>query len=397
MKWYNIAKQNVTNIKEEKKYRDVYILDEIGGYGIYAKTFIRELREIDADIINLHIDSAGGSIIDGIAIFNALRAHKAEIHTYVDGIAASIASIIYLAGDVRYIPENAGIFTHLPMVNGIDMPNRKDLQEATESLDQFERVLTNMYVKYTGNDEETVRSWMENETWFWGHEAVQAGFATEVLEQVAMVARLKDLQRYEFSASIPQAAADDNIKKEVSMETSTEVEASEVVASVEETACTEVETVEPAEGELTDAVIADAQEYIEVEEANEDVEVEVSEDAEAEVIAQADHDALRADFAEAALEQEQQRKAAILEVADKFNKDGALNAKVIEALASDVTVEQFKDAVMETLSEAASSIKLVNSSKGEAANKVSELRQQLAECNNPAMKFEIAKKIKEAR
>jgi ATP-dependent protease ClpP protease subunit len=253
MKWYNIKNENKVNIAEQKKYRDVFILDEIGGYGVYARTFIRDLMEVEADVINLHIDSAGGSITDGVAIYNALRAHSAEVHTYVDGIAASIASIIYLAGDERYIPENAGIFTHLPMLAEMDMPNRNDLQEAQDHLAKFEQVLANIYMKHTGADEETVRLWMENDTWFFGQEAVDSGFATQVVDKVAVAAQY-DPKKYKFlEGKHPSLQVDaetktpeqeainmDEVRSEADIEVQDEVVAEEVVTDVVEETASEI-------------------------------------------------------------------------------------------------------------------------------------------------------------
>ena len=196
-KWYNIKENQVQNGGKKKRYADVFVLDEIGGFGVSARQFIQDLAQIDADVINLQIDSPGGSITDGIAIYNFLRSHKAQVDVYINGMAGSIASIVILAGDNVYIPENAFVFTHLPMLSQLQMPNRKDLEEGIESLEKFEDVLANIYIKHTGAREAQVREWMENDTYFFGQDAVDAGFATQVVDKIEMVAQY-DPTQYAF-------------------------------------------------------------------------------------------------------------------------------------------------------------------------------------------------------
>lgn len=374
MKWYAINKENTINIKEEKKYRDVFILDEIGGYGVWAKTFIKDLMNVEADVINLHIDSAGGSITDGVAIYNALRAHSAEVHTYVDGIAASIASIVYLAGDKRYIPENAGIFTHLPMLAEMDMPNRKDLQEAQEHLAKFENVLSGIYMKHTGADEEKVKMWMENDTWFFGQEAVEAGFATDVVDKVAMVAQY-DPTKYDFINSRHPSLQAEQTEKETTME---DVQ----VASEEEVAQEEVVATEEVAVEASVEVEAEAQ----VEELVEDSEVEEAEVEEAE----ADDVEL-----EEEVEAENSRAIELNELAQKYDVNGDLKQAVIDAIISGASVEEFKDQILEVVSARATSKKI--ESKGLEKNELEELRGQLAKLKDPSEKAVIARKIRALR
>jgi ATP-dependent protease ClpP protease subunit len=386
MRWYNIAETEKVDIRKKKKYKDVFILDEIGGYGVYAKNFIRDLSSIDSDVINLHIDSVGGSITDGIAIYNALRGHPAQVDIYINGIAASIASVIILAGDNVYIPENAGVFTHLPMLGAMDYPNRKDLMEAQESLSKFEQLLTNIYVKHTGADEATVKEWMENDTWFFGQEAVDAGFATAVVDKIAMVARLDSLKNYAFYASLPQTEDDEKqeTKQEVTMKEEVEVidSVQEVVAEevVEETSEVLEEVVAEVSAEEVVAEVAEQAEEVSEEVVSEEVEVEIE-------IVEED--------AEEALALEQERKQGILAISQKYNSEGMLDSKVIEALAGDVSVDEFKDIVLDAVVATASSKKLEVNNKEESD--IDGLRKQLASIKDPAEKASIARKIRSLR
>ena len=381
MQWYNISEEEKVDIRKKKKYKDVFILDEIGGYGVYAKNFIRDLSSIDSDVINLHIDSVGGSITDGLAIYNALRGHPAQVDVYINGISASIASIIILAGDNVYIPENAGVFTHLPMLGEMDYPNRKDLVEAQETLAKFEQILANIYMKHTGADEDTVRMWMENDTWFFGQEAVDAGFATEVVEKIAMVARLDKLKNYAFYASIPQQA--DDGKQVTNKEVTTMKEEVEVVDSAEE-------VVEEAVLESSEEVVAEAEvEVVAEAEVAEEVSEEVEVEVEVEEVEELEEEA------EEALAYEAERKQGILALSEKYNTDGLLDSKVIEALAGNVSVDEFKDIVLDAVVATATSKKLEVSNKEESD--IDGLRKQLASIKDPAEKATIARKIRALR
>ena len=375
MKWYAINKENTINIKEEKKYRDVFILDEIGGYGVWAKTFVKDLMNIEADVINLHIDSAGGSITDGVAIYNALRAHSAEVHTYVDGIAASIASVVFLAGDKRYIPENAGVFTHLPMLAEMDMPNRKDLQEAQEHLAKFENVLSGIYMKHTGADEETVKMWMENDTWFFGQEAVEAGFATDVVDKVAVAAHY-DPTKYDFINSRHPSLQAEQTEKEPTMEdvqvaSEEEVVQEEVVATEEVAVEASVEV--EAEAQVEELVEESEVEEVEVEEAEADDGVELEEEVEA----------------------ENSRAIELNELAQKYDVNGDLKQAVIDAIINGVSVDEFKDQILDVVSARATSKKV--ESKNLDKSEIQGLRDQLAKVKDPSEKAVIARKIRALR
>ena len=386
-KWYSVKEDNVLNISEQKKYRDVFILDEIGGYGIYAKNFIRELNQIDADVINVHMDSVGGNITDGIAIYNALRGHKSEIHVHINGIAGSIASIIILAGDKIYIPENAGIFLHLPMYAEMDYPNRQDMTEAIEVLGNFERVLTSTYMKHTGKDEGYIRQLLEAETWLFGQEAVDfIGDQAEVVEKIAMVARMKDLEKYPFSASLPSGDGEqdepevNNMKDEIKAEATEEV----VEASVEATE----EVVEVAE-EVVDSSSPDHEEAVDAI-IDADLEKLAEEESEEEELEEVDAEA---EEAEAVLACEKERVSDIIALAEKYAVDASV---ALQAVKDEVSVDDFKDSLLDVLAKEPTSKKIVSSPEGAKAS-VSELREQLENATDPKQKYLLAKQIKSLR
>jgi len=396
-KWYNIQQTKSSVNKTDKKYYDVFILDEIGGFGVSAREFIQDLSKVEADVINLHIDSVGGSILDGIAMYNYLRAKDSQIDVYIGGLAGSIASIIILAGDNVYIPENGSVFTHLPMLGGIDYPNRKDLENGIEELAKFEQVLSNIYQKHTGASPETVNQWLENDTWFFGQEAVDAGLATELVEKVQMVARLDDVLKTPLFASLPQEVGDklEQIRNEVkpTMETTetTEVEDTEEVESTEETSPTIEAKAEETEvvAQVTEAVAevqeAEAEEAEETEsESSEEVEVELEEEAEEE------------SDAEDALAYEYNRKTGIKAIVEKYNANGILNDIAIDALSGDTSVDSFKDIVLDKLAKAPTKQKLnkLNNTKDNGAD---EIRAKLADTKDPIQKGILARQLRDIR
>ena len=107
-KWYNI--QN----KAESETADIYIYSEVGGFDVNAKSFIDELKSVKEKNLNVHINSLGGSVFDGLAIYNALKTHTKTVTTKVEGIAASIASVIAMAGDKIEMAENSLFMIHNP-------------------------------------------------------------------------------------------------------------------------------------------------------------------------------------------------------------------------------------------------------------------------------------------
>lgn len=163
---------------------DVYIYDDIGeswwGGGLTAKNFINELKKHkSAKNITVHLNSPGGDVNEGVAIYNALKEHGAEIEMRIEGLAASIASIIAMAGDKIVIHDNAFVMIHDPWT--LAMGASDDLRKTAELLDKVKGTLVTTYAQRTGQDEDTISQKMADETWFTGEEAVEFGLADEVV------------------------------------------------------------------------------------------------------------------------------------------------------------------------------------------------------------------------
>lgn len=143
---------------------------------------LEALNSVDGlDELNIYINSPGGSVFAGQAIYNMLNRNKAKKNVYVDGVAASMASIIALVGDNIYIPSNAYFMIHKPLT--IAVGNASDFRKLADDLDVIEKGLVNIYEENLkeGIDIETIKDLMEKETWLTGQE-VQDYFNVDVIE-----------------------------------------------------------------------------------------------------------------------------------------------------------------------------------------------------------------------
>jgi len=164
--------------KGKSKPTSIYIYDEIGFWGTSASDFIKQLNDIDSGEIHLHINSPGGEIFDGLAIFNALRQHKATVTVYVDALAASAASFISMAGDKIVMMRNSQMMIHDG--SAICFGNEQDMLDTAELLARLSNNIADIYSQRAGSNVEYWRSLMKEETWFSADEAVTYGLADSV-------------------------------------------------------------------------------------------------------------------------------------------------------------------------------------------------------------------------
>lgn len=172
--WYRIT--NAVNPDEA----EVMLYDEVGGwYGATADQFIADLRSITAPNLRVRINSPGGSVFEGIAIANALRSHPAKVTCQVDGIAASIASVIAMAADRVEMAPNTMLMIH--DASGLCMGNAEDMEEMAELLDLISDNIADAYAAKAGGTRESWREQMRSESWFLPEDAVKAGLADEAI------------------------------------------------------------------------------------------------------------------------------------------------------------------------------------------------------------------------
>lgn len=161
---------------------ELSIYDEIGMWGVSAKDFIDELAQHKGKAVELHINSPGGSIVEGNAIYNALKRHDGGVTSQIDGLAASMATVVALAGNPVKMAENALFMIHNPAGGAIG--GSSDLRKAADVMDKMRISLVSTYSAKTGMDEEAIGEMMDNETWMTAEEAKDKGFIDEVTDRV---------------------------------------------------------------------------------------------------------------------------------------------------------------------------------------------------------------------
>lgn len=185
------------------------IHDEIGYWGVTGSAFISDLKAQvgpTTKAINLSINSPGGSVFDGWAIFNALKATKIPVNVTVMGIAASMASVIAMAGTTIKMPANSMMMVH-NAISGV-YGDAADMRDVADVLDKIDNSIVATYVARTGKTEDEVRALMANDTFMTAAEALDLGFATEVTDPIEAKAtydieRLPENVRKLFEAKKP--------------------------------------------------------------------------------------------------------------------------------------------------------------------------------------------------
>lgn len=147
--------------------------------GVTAKKVASQLRAIGDRPVEVHINSGGGDMFEGIAIYNVLREHPQSVTVKVMGVAASAASIIAMAGDDIQIGSGSFLMIHSCWV--MAMGNQYDLRETADFLKPFDEAMANLYAERSGQDVKAVTDMMVAETWLSGSAAVEQGFANAIL------------------------------------------------------------------------------------------------------------------------------------------------------------------------------------------------------------------------
>lgn len=174
--FFNRAVGRAFEVRAADTVTEIELYDEIGYWGVTAKSFRQQIRS--AGDIRLRINSPGGDVFDGIAIFNDLVQHNGRVEVEVTGVAASAASIIAMAGDTIRVAENAFLMIHNAWTLAIG--NRHDITETAALLGQIDGAMADTYAARTDIDRDEVVAMMDAETWMNGKEAVDKGFADEV-------------------------------------------------------------------------------------------------------------------------------------------------------------------------------------------------------------------------
>ena len=179
-KWYNI--QNKAG-----ETADIYIFDEIGTYGVTAQDFISEIKGLKDMPINLRINSLGGDVFDGMAMYNVIKRREAKTTVYIEGIAASIATIIALGADEVIMAENSLFMIHNAW--GGTSGEAKDMRKTAQTLDKITSELTDIYVKKTGLSYDALAEMMDEESWLNAQEAFDLGFIDTISDSIKVAAK----------------------------------------------------------------------------------------------------------------------------------------------------------------------------------------------------------------
>ncbi len=201
---------------------DLLLYGPIGNGGwsedeVSPKQFKEDLDALgDIQTLNLYINSAGGDVFAAQAIYSMLKRYKAKVITYIDGLAASAASLVAMAGERVIMPINAMLMIHDPWA--VTIGNSGDHRKMADELDQIRRSMVAVYAAKTGLAEKKIIELLEAETWFTAEEAVEQGFADEVQESKQIAASLDGkrltLNGVEFDVgqfkNLPKMKFDDN-------------------------------------------------------------------------------------------------------------------------------------------------------------------------------------------
>ena len=151
-----------------------------------ATSFRDALKELgDVSTINLSINSGGGSVFDGIAIYNMLKSHKATVNVYVEGLAASIASVIAMAGDTITMRSGSMMMVHMPWT--LSQGNAEEMRKTADTLEKMGDNIVDIYSERTGITSDEIRNIMNDETWLSAEEAVEQGWATKLDKKEAVM------------------------------------------------------------------------------------------------------------------------------------------------------------------------------------------------------------------
>ncbi len=212
-KWYSIRSS-----ARAARAAEVFIYGDIGeswwGESKTAAEFAREISALDVDELTVRINSYGGSVSDGIAMYNALKRHKAAVTVAIDGVACSIASLVAMAGDSVEMAENALLMIHAPW--GYAAGDATVMREYADLLDTWAQAMSTSYATKTGRDQDEMLALLTDgkDHWFTAAEALEEKFVDSVVAAIPVAARF-DLSRF---SSAPAAAAVFNLKKESAMD-----------------------------------------------------------------------------------------------------------------------------------------------------------------------------------
>jgi ATP-dependent protease ClpP protease subunit len=188
-KWYNLA--------EIEGMQTLHIYDEIGYWGITASSLVKDLASLGGKELTVHMNTPGGEVFDGIAIYQALKNYTGNVTVIVDALAASIGSVIAMAGNKVVMAKNATMMIHEG--HSVVAGNAAEMQHKAMQLDNASANIASIYADKAGGTTDKWREYMRAETWFNADEAVRVGLADEIQGQSDATTDAFDLSMYNYS------------------------------------------------------------------------------------------------------------------------------------------------------------------------------------------------------
>ncbi|PRX39515.1 ATP-dependent Clp protease protease subunit [Planifilum fimeticola] len=170
-----------------------------------AQSFKEDLEALgDIKMLNVYINSPGGSVFQGQAIYSILKRQKAQVNIHIDGLAASIASVVAMAGDTIFMPKNAMMMVHNPWMLAIG--NAQDLRKMADDLDKIRESIIEAYLSKAGSrlSLEKISELMDNETWLTAQECADYGLCDEVVEAKGIAASIADTELFHRYKNTPK-------------------------------------------------------------------------------------------------------------------------------------------------------------------------------------------------
>jgi len=140
---------------------------------------VKEIEGLDVDVIHCYINSYGGEVAEGLAIYNALKRHKAKVKTYCDGFACSAASVVFMAGDERIMSASSMLMIHNAWMWAAGDAN--ELRKQADDLEKINEASNNAYLEHINISKEQLQEMLDKETWLTAQEALDMGFCTTVV------------------------------------------------------------------------------------------------------------------------------------------------------------------------------------------------------------------------
>tara|TARA_R110002073_G_scaffold144222_2_gene296260 strand:+ start:1044 stop:2057 length:1014 start_codon:yes stop_codon:yes gene_type:complete len=206
-KWYEI--NNSTEVT------DIYLFSDIGTFGVSAQSFVEEIKEYENKELAIHINSLGGEVFEGMAIYSIIQRRKAKTTVYIEGIAASIASVIALAADEVIMSENSLLMIHNAW--GGSSGDAKEMRKQADVLDKISNEIAEIYVKKTRLSYNEIEMMMSEETWLTAEEAVALGFVDSISEPIKVAAKYDVSKFKNITLEKVEKTLNINKKKEIKM------------------------------------------------------------------------------------------------------------------------------------------------------------------------------------